>query len=521
MQIRDINRRGAVVFSAVALWWLLAAPLQTEAQVPAEFTNLYAELQTNTTNFEATLDANWDGLQTGCLMGAVLMPATSEGRGWGTAGNASKDTHFLNDTVVPYLNGLQTMGVKSVKFALQFPDLYQPYYAATNGANDPAGFTNAFNFYTNLCALLRERGIKIIIPVGDLVDPGATVANYETNLTFAQFVAGRSALNQTVAKYLKPDYLLLQSEPDTEANNLPPNLGNQFTNAAADMNMISNFLSDLQAAGLRSTNMIVGAGCGTWQQDFTNFLTGFTNLAGLDLLSIHLYQITVHTNSGINNLQRVLQMADTAHGTNALHPHGMRVGISECWLKKVTAAEDESNSITGNTINGRNVYRCFAPLDREFHLSMIKAGYYERMDFIEPYWTEYYFSYLDYDQMQPVVRSLVSSNWTADQIGLFLQNTNQSLVLPALGIGQQTPTAQGYSEYLQSGRPVLRITSNGVSSVSLVWTPVAVNFMLEQQTKLPGTNWTTIYIPPRATGIDFCDPLTTSNATSFFRLHLP
>jgi hypothetical protein len=385
MQIRDLNRRGAVVFSAVALWWLPAATLQTEAQVPAEFTNLYAELQTDITNFEATLDANWDGLQTGCSMGAVLMPATSEGRGWGTAGDASTDTNFLNDVVVPYLNGLQTMGVKSVKFALQFPDLYQPYYAATNGANDPAGFTNAFNFYTNLCALLRERGIKIIIPVGDLVDPGATVANYETNLTFAQFVAGRSALNQTVAKYLKPDYLLLQSEPDTEANNLPPNLGNQFTNAAADMNMISNFLSDLQAAGLRSTNMIVGAGCGTWQQDFTNFLTGFTNLAGLDLLSIHLYQITVHTNSGINNLQRVLQMADTAHGTNALHPHGMRVGISECWLKKVSAAEEQINILGGDTFNGRNVYSCFAPWTGNFICAWSRRNTMNGWTFLLPF----------------------------------------------------------------------------------------------------------------------------------------
>jgi len=51
--------------------------------VPAEFTNLYSGLQSNLTNFEATLDINWDGLQTSCLLGAVLMPATSEGRGWG------------------------------------------------------------------------------------------------------------------------------------------------------------------------------------------------------------------------------------------------------------------------------------------------------------------------------------------------------------------------------------------------------------------------------------------------------
>jgi hypothetical protein len=491
--------------------------------VPSEFTNLYGELQTNITNFEATLDANWDGSQTNCQDGAVLMPATSDGRGWGTSGDASKDTNFLNKVVVPYLDDLQAMGIKSVKFAIQFPDLYQPYYNATNGANNPAGYTNAFNFYSNLCVLLRQRGIKIIIPVGDLVSPGGPASSYETNLTFAQFLAGRSAVNQIVAKYLKPDYLLLQSEPDTEANNLPPSLGNQFTNAAADMNMLSNFLSDLQAAGLRSTNLIVGAGCGTWQQDFTNFLAGFTNLAGLDLLSIHVYQITIHTNTGINNLQRVLQMADAAHGTNALHPNGMRVGISECWLKKVSAAEEQSNILGGDTFNGRNVYSCFEPLDREFHLCMVKAAYYEHMDFIEPYWSEYYFSYLDYDQMQPYVQSLESSNLTSDQIGVALQNTNQALVMPALAADQQTDTAQGYAEYLQSGPPLLRITNNGDGTMNLGWSPVEVDFSLEHKFHLlsSSSNWTTLTFPPRAVGGDYSSVITNFTDREFFRLHQP
>ena len=498
---------------------------RVEAQVPAEFTNLYAELEGNLTNFEATLDTNWDGLPTDCLMGAVLMPATSEGRGWGTSGDASKDTSFLNNIVVPYLNGLQAMGIKSVKFAIQFPVLYQPYYNATYGANDPAGYTNTFNFYTNLCALLRQRGIKTIIPVGDLVAPDDSVANYETNLTFAQFVAGRSAINQTVAKYFKPDFLLLQSEPDTEANNLPPNLGNQFTNAAADMNMVSNFVSDLRVAGLLSTNMIVGAGCGTWQQDFTNFLTGFTNLAGLDLLSIHVYEITVHTNPShfVDHLQRVLQMADAAHGTNAVHPRGMRVGISECWLKKVSAAEEEMNTTTGGTLNGRNVYSCFGPLDREFHLCMVKAGYYEQMDFIDPFWSEYYFSYLDYDQMQPYVQSLVGQGKTLDQIGVALQNTNQALVLPALAAGQQTAAAQGYSEYIEPGPPTLWITNNGAGSVSLAWSPVALQFLLEHKPRLASSNsnWTSIPKLPRAVGNDFSASIITTNSREFYRLRQP
>jgi hypothetical protein len=85
--------------------------------------------------------------------------------------------------------------------------------------------------------------------------------------------------------------------------------------------------------------------------------------------------------------------------------------------------------------------------------------------------------------------------------------------------GQQTSAAQGYSEYLQSGPPLLRITNNGVGSVRLVWTPMAIKLMLEQQTKLQSSNWTTISIPPRAAGNDFSYTLTMTNATGFFRLH--
>lgn len=216
-------------------------------------------------------------------------------------------------------------------------------------------------------------------------------------------------------------------------------------------------------------------------------------------------------------------MADAAHGTNALHPNGMRIGISECWLKKVTAAEEQSNVLGGDTFNGRNVYSCFEPLDREFHLCMVEAANYEQMDFIEPYWSEYYFSYLDYDQMQSYVQSLANSGETSDQIGVALQNTNQALVMPALAANQQTATAQGYAEYLQSGPPLLRITNNGDGTMSLGWSPVAVNFNLEHKSHLESSNsnWTTLAAPPRTVGSDFSASVTNSNDRQFYRLYRP
>jgi len=266
---------------APLLLLLFATPVsRLQAQAPPEFTNLYTELQGYLTNFSATLDSGWDGTLTNCLMAATLMPATSGGRGWGTNGTAAEDTNFLNDTVVPYLNGLQALGINTMKFAVQFPVLYQPYYTNIDPNSDftPTGYTNTFNFYTNLIALLRERGLKIIIPTENLlVDNGSSIAAYFGSLTENQYIAGRSATIQTIARYLKPDYIILQSEPDTEALQFPGTNGDWIKDPVQDTNMIMSFLSDLQAAGLRSTNTIIGAGFGTSPTSICSMSTSITS----------------------------------------------------------------------------------------------------------------------------------------------------------------------------------------------------------------------------------------------------
>lgn len=173
------------------------------AQVPPEFTSLYAELRGYLTNFSSTLDSGWNGVLTNCLMAATLMPATRGGRGWGLNGTAATDTNFLDDTVVPYLNGLEAMGIHTVKFAIQFPVLYQPFY--TNRTDDftPAAYTNTLNFYIKVVVLLRQRGLTVIIPTENmLVQDNSPIATYYGSLTQSQYVAGRSTVIQTIARHL-------------------------------------------------------------------------------------------------------------------------------------------------------------------------------------------------------------------------------------------------------------------------------------------------------------------------------
>ena len=158
-------------------------------------------------------------------------------------------------------------------------------------------------------AELRARGMKVIIPT-QVVFPYeyTTTTPYLETLTLAQYTAARSAMAQTIASELKPDYLVVQSEPITEVGNLPSSLGTQLAVTATDLGMVSTILTDLQKAGLRSATMQVSAGMGTWNPDFDNFLNGFVALP-MDVLCVHVYPPNDLTINGqnVDFLGRILQ----------------------------------------------------------------------------------------------------------------------------------------------------------------------------------------------------------------------
>ena len=415
------RRRNRAAFVCVGAVFLSAA-LALRAQAPPQFADLYPVLQTDLTNFEPTVDTNWNGVPSACQFSTVLVPATDGGEG----------------------------------------------AAATN-------------------------------------------TNYYASLTFADYTYGRSAQAQTIARALQPDYLLLQSEPITEVDNLPAGLGSQLNDPVTDTNMLAGFLNDLKNAGLRTTNLIVGAGMGTWQPSFYTYLTNFVNLP-MDILDVHVYPINRTTNGPVitDYLARIPDMADAAHAV------GMKVGMGECWLQK--QRDRELNSWPSPQVfQSRSAYSFWSPLDREFLLCMVKLGYWKQFEFIDPFWSYFFMTNLDYYQMQPLVTNLPES-----QAALIVNQVELQDIYPAALDGQQTVIGQGYAEYIQSGPPALRIMStNSPHSLALAWTPVALNFLLEQKTNLSAATWSSLPVPPRPTGCDFTAAVGATNATGFYRLRQP
>jgi hypothetical protein len=480
--------------------------LTLRAQVPPEFSDLYPVMETDLTNFEATVDAGWNGNTAyPCQFASVLLPATDGGEG-----AAASNPNYLKNAVIPFLNGLTNLGIRTVKFSIDFPTLYQPYYNSSSGLNNPAGYTNMLDFFTNLAGVLRQDGLKIIIPTQNVFPiEQPAISNYYSTLTFAGYTNGRSAQIQLIARVLKPDYLLIQSEPITEVENLPASLGNQLNNPTTDTNMLMGFLNDLQNAGLRTTNVLVGAGMGTWQPSFDTYLTNFVNLP-LDILDVHVYPINDTTNSGVvqDFLARILTMAAAANS------HGMKVGMGECWLQK--EYDDElANPPSQLVFQGRDTYSFWSPLDEEFLLCMVKVGYWKQFEFIDPFWTGNYFAHLDYTNEQPKISGL-----SADAAATVLNSDENAAIYAALADDDVTNTGLAYQEYSQPGPPVLQLIGSG-GQVMLDWTPVAVPFLLEQSTSLSAPAWSSVPIPARLPGNDFTASIGTTNHAGFYRLHQP
>jgi hypothetical protein len=505
MKIAD---RLIIVILTLMLLWLTGEPSTSRAQIPAEFADLYPLMQTDITNFEATVDAGWNGVRTNCQFASVLLPATDGGEG-----AAVTNTSYFKNAVLPFLNGLTNVGITEVKFSIDFPTLYQPYYNSTNGLNDPGGYTNMLDFFTNVVAECRTRGLKIIIPTQNVfpVEQPA-ISNYYSSLTFADYTNGRSAQIQSIARVLKPDYLLVQSEPITEVDNLAPGnpaLSADLDDPVTDTNMLMGFLNDLQRAGLRTTNLIVGAGMGTWQPQFDTYLTNFVNLP-LDILDVHVYPINNTTNLGVNQnfLTRILTMADAAHS------HGIKVGMGECWLQKERDSELSSN-LSILLYQGRDAYSFWAPLDEEFLLCMVKVGHWKQFEFIDPFWTDFYFSYLDFTNEQSKITGLPDEGTTV------LVADEDLAVYAALAAGNVTNTGVAYAEYIRTNNPSLRISPTNGNWLNLAWTPVAEHYLLRSASQITTNQWAPLSFPVRDVGTDYSTTVQETNSEEFFQLYLP
>jgi len=178
-----------------------------------------------------------------------------------------------------------------------------------------------------------------------------------------------------IIRDLHHDYLNTGAEPDTQYKLT----GFKEFNSPKEYTAYVNYLLE----GLDRGTTKIGAGIGTWGN--MAYVEDFAATTSLDFIAMHVYPIV-----GQASAERIFAVADLAK------QHGKSVVLDEAWLYKIDALQ--TISIAANAdIFRRDAFSYWAPLDQQFLAAMVKSAQLAGIEYISPFWTTYFFSYVNYD----------------------------------------------------------------------------------------------------------------------------
>ncbi len=385
---------------------------QSSSSVPREYQDLYAMLDSKVSAFDARVNRSWDGQSSGVQFAAELLVANCN------RGRLLLDSLAFEGTKLE-LTRLQGLGVRDVTTCIGFPLLYRPFFEF-NG--DPDDYQRFIDFYRKLSDEVHRRNMKLIVESSVLFGgvysqgSGLNVVEYYKKVRGQDIVAARVEVVRTIIREVRPDYLNLGSEPDTEGK-----LTGKSDLSTPDgfLRMTAALVEQLRAAGVGKTQL--GAGIGTWQRSGEMYLKALC-VTGVDFVDLHVYPVNRDL------LDKLVTYTDQAHTCDK------PVAISEAWLQKQRDAEfAQIDAVFDNAIYARDTFSFWSPLDQKFLSSLAKFAHWKHLLYMSPFWSKFFWAYLDYDKVGRLPKQdLMTESARASAAGI--RN------------GNVTPTAVAYKE---------------------------------------------------------------------------
>ena len=402
-------------------------------QVPASYSDLYSALDARLAALDSTVTQRWNGSYSDVVYSAELLSA-----------NANQGLPLLRPqqrvSVLTELDRLRARGVQAVTFPTGFPLVYAPFYRFNA---DPDDYQAMIDFDRQLVADIHARGMRAEVEVGILFpgyyskDSGFNLSGYYATLSTDALIAVRIQNIVTVARDVRPDFVTVGSEPDTEAE-LTRNP--VFQSPTAWAQMAAAALAQLRSAGVLT--LPVGAGIGAWQHDGAAYVRSLCT-TDLDFIDLHVYPVNG------TFLDHAIAYADMAASC------GKRVSMTEAWLLKMRDSELGTGSLAVDpTIYSRDAFSFWSPLDQRFLRAMTRFAHWKKPILVSPFWSKFFWAYLHYEQ---------SSSLSVDQ--LIAQSTNAAGA--GLLAGKITDTGAAYHDILTA--PPFRT----VSAASLMGASIA------------------------------------------------
>ena len=325
--------------------------------VPYRYKALYHELHSKLRSLHAATESIGKEKKSDTAFGVELLVANSN------RGEILLMERAFKATILT-LDRLKDLGVQSVALSIQYPILTRSFPRSIEYRD----------FYRRVAREVRRRGFVLIVEIGTMFrEPEFSSIRVDySGLTMARFNSELREMAETIIEDLRPDYLTLFTEPDTQAQNT----GLEFS--------VSSFTATIRsvAEGLPHQGVRLGAGAGTWND--IEYFKALALIPELDYLDLHIYPI--QRDFVVDRVIRAARIAQKRHKS---------VSIGEAWLQKVS--ERELGSISPVKAFARDVYSFWQPLDEMFLEVIVNLCRQIDAEFCSFFWMKYLYGYLDYD----------------------------------------------------------------------------------------------------------------------------
>ena len=381
------------------------------ATVPALYQSNYTSLETTLASFNASLGA-YPATRNNFAYSASLVPAD------GNQGTTLLQANNQN-TVNANLDAYQSMGIKEVEISIPFPILYPTF----------PNSSQYLSYYTQLVQNVHSRGMKALVESHvAFVGTGYSNLNYSfKSLPYSQFVTEDTAQDQLIINQIKPDYIDIGTEADTEAS---LTRYSQLDTASGWTSYIEQILSSLDKSNSPTK---VCAGAGTWLG--VQFMQGFANDPRLDFLTAHIYPIYG------NNLQTLVQMAQIAQQS------GKRLVISESWSEEVTVpSPPPGTGVGGEFADHQELWGFSSNIDVPFLSIMARFSSIYPVEVYNAFSEQYFFAYLNYTPQLDAedyftLDGQINQVWAQNMRSLTLTPTGEEYYLLAHGASGSSSTS--------------------------------------------------------------------------------
>jgi hypothetical protein len=392
---------------AVALAVIVAVPAGAQRRravapspnVPTPYRDLYAGLSSGLDQWMAYLNTRTPVRNHDITFAAEVITA-----------NTNRGSALLRSDALPgvrlFLDRLKAMGVEAASISIGYPML-DPSFPRSS---------EYLSFYREVAREVRQRNMKLHVETG-VVFTGTAFSDLDVDfsrLTLGQYIEGKRVMAERVLDAMRPDFLGLGGEPDTEA----------ALTGLRELNDPDNYANALQVviAGLDKKGAVVGAGVGTWSP--LSFAQKLVRVEGLDAITLHIYPIW---RAPIENATLISALA---------RQNGKRLTLDEAWLYKALPSE-ATNIAANEAIFKRDAFDFWSPLDEKFLTTMVKLAEVEGIDVVSPFWSTFFFG---------------SLTWTpaleAASYATVVQRVNEAAVANLVA-GRRTPLGEHYRRLIR------------------------------------------------------------------------